>query len=207
MGEATPEAPSAELMVDFIISLDGYASAEGWPGWWGLEGPEYLAWLDQEGKEDRTYLLGANTYRLMSGMSEEAAAGGSALSEEEGASLTGLAAVPKVVFSSTLQGPLSWPNSELVNGDAVAAVKELKRTGTRPLSTLGSLRLCRSLLEAGLVDRFRLVVFPVITGRTGRERIYDGYPDIALELVESRTFDGRLQLLEYIPTVLDGPPE
>lgn len=207
MGEATPEAPSAELMVDFIISLDGYASAEGWPGWWGLEGPEYLAWLDQEGKEDRTYLLGANTYRLMSGMSEEAAAGGSAFSEEEGASLTGLAAVPKVVFSSTLQGPLSWPNSELVNGDAVAAVKELKRTGTRPLSTLGSLRLCRSLLGAGLVDRFRLVVFPVITGRTGRERIYDGYPDIALELVESRTFDGRLQLLEYIPTVLDGPPE
>ena len=207
MGEATPEAPSAELMVDFIISLDGYASAEGWPGWWGLEGPEYLAWLDQEGKEDRTYLLGANTYRLMSGMSEEAAAGGSAFSEEEGASLTGLAAVPKVVFSSTLQGPLSWPNSELINGDAVAAVKELKRTGTRPLSTLGSLRLCRSLLEAGLVDRFRLVVFPVITGRTGRERIYDGYPDIALKLVESRTFDGRLQLLEYIPTVLDGPPE
>ncbi|MFX1821367.1 dihydrofolate reductase family protein [Pseudarthrobacter sp. CC4] len=207
MGEATPEAPSAELMVDFIISLDGYASAEGWPGWWGLEGPEYLAWLDQEGKEDRTYLLGANTYRLMSGMSEEAVAGGSAFSEEEGASLTGLAAVPKVVFSSTLQGPLSWPNSELVNGDAVAAVKELKRTGTRPLSTLGSLRLCRSLLAAGLVDRFRLVVFPVITGRTGRERIYDGYPDIALKLVESRTFDGRLQLLEYIPTVLDGPPE
>lgn len=207
MGEATPEAPSAELMVDFIISLDGYASAEGWPGWWGLEGPEYLAWLDQEGKEDRTYLLGANTYRLMSGMSEEAAAGGSAFSEEEGASLTGLAAVPKVVFSSTLQGPLSWPNSELVNGDAVVAVKELKRTGTRPLSTLGSLRLCRSLLAACLVDRFRLVVFPVITGRTGRERIYDGYPDIALELVESRTFDGRLQLLEYIPTVLDGPPE
>jgi hypothetical protein len=32
-----------ELLVDFIISLDGYASAEGWPGYWGLEGPEYLA--------------------------------------------------------------------------------------------------------------------------------------------------------------------
>lgn len=207
MGEATSEVPSAELMVDLIISLDGYASAEGWPGWWGLEGPEYLAWLDQEGKKDRTYLLGANTYRLMSGMSEEAAAGGSAFSEEEGASLTGLAAVPKVVFSSTLRGPLSWPNSELVSGDAVAAVREMKRTGPRSLSTLGSLRLCRSLLAAGLVDRFRLVVFPVITGRTGRERIYDGYPDIALELVDSRTFDGRLQLLEYIPTVLDGPPE
>lgn len=206
MGAIPAEGQPAELLVDLIISLDGYASAEGWPGWWGLEGPEYLAWLEQEGKKGYTFLLGANTYRLMSGMSEEAAAGGSGFSEEEGASLTGLAAVPKVVFSSTLQGPLGWPNSELVSGDAAAAVKDLKRKATGPLSTLGSLRLCRSLLTAGLVDRFRLVVFPVITGRTGRERIYDGYPDVSLEMVDSRIFDGRLQLLEYIPTVLDAPP-
>jgi dihydrofolate reductase len=206
MGAIPAEGQPAELLVDLIISLDGYASAEGWPGWWGLEGPEYLAWLEQEGKKGYTFLLGANTYRLMSGMSEEAAAGGSGFSEEEGASLTGLAAVPKVVFSSTLQGPLGWPNSELVSGDAVAAVKNLKRKAAGPLSTLGSLSLCRSLLTAGLVDRFRLVVFPVITGRTGRERIYDGYPDVSLEMVDSRIFDGRLQLLEYIPTVLDAPP-
>ena len=206
MGVASEREPSpVELMVDLIISLDGCASAEGWPGWWGLEGPEYLAWLEQEGHKECTYLLGANTYRLMSGMSEEAATGGSGFSEEEGASLTGLAAVPKVVFSSTLQGPLPWPNSTLVSGDAVGAVKDMKRNGTGRLSTLGSLSLCRSLLNAGLVDRFRLVVFPVITGRTGRERIFDGYPDVALEMVDSRTFDGRLQLLDYIPTVLDGP--
>jgi dihydrofolate reductase len=194
-------------MVDLIISLDGYASAEGWPGWWGMEGPEYLAWLEREGEKDRTVLLGANTYRLMSSMSAEAASGGSGFSEDEGASLTGLAAVPKVVFSSTLKASLAWPNSELVAGDAAVAVTEMKRAGTGTLSTLGSLSLSRSLLAAGLVDRFRLVVFPVITGRTGKERIYDGYPDVALELVESRTFDGRLQLLEYVPTVLTGPPE
>jgi dihydrofolate reductase len=193
-------------MVDLIISLDGYASAEGWPGWWGLEGPEYLAWLQEEGEKDYTFLLGANTYRLMSGMSEEAAAGDPGFSENEGASLTGLAAVPKVVFSSTLEAPLTWPNSELVTGDAVEAVEEMKKARTGRLSTLGSLSLCRSLLAAGLVDRFRLVVFPVITGRTGRERIYDGYPDVALKMVDSRTFDGRLQLLEYVPTVLSGPP-
>jgi dihydrofolate reductase len=206
MGGTPAETPQASVMVDLIISLDGYASAEGWPGWWGLEGPEYLAWLDQEAERNYTFLLGANTYRLMSGMSDEAAAGGSGFSEEEGASLTGLAAVPKVVFSFTLQEPLTWPNSELVRGDAVEAVRTMKRSGDRPMSTLGSLSLCRSLLAAGLVDRFRLVVFPVITGRTGRERIYDGYPDVALQLVQSRTFDGRLQLLEYVPTVLDGPP-
>lgn len=205
MGGTNGETP-ATLMVDFIISLDGYASAEGWPGWWGLEGPEYLAWLEEEGKKNYTLLMGGTTYRLMSGMSEQAAEGAAGFSENEGASLTGLNAVPKVIFSSTLKAPLTWPNSELVAGDAVEAVAELKRTRTGLLSTLGSLSLCRSLLAAGLVDRLRLVVFPVITGRTGRERIYDGYPDIALEMVDSRTFDGRLQLLEYVPTVLNGPP-
>ena len=193
-------------MVDFIISLDGYASAEGWPGFWGLEGPEYLAWLEQEGEKGRTIIMGANTYRLMSSMSEEAAAGGAGFSAEESSSLTGLAAVPKLIFSSTLQTPLAWSNSKLVSGDAVEAVTQLKRTETGTLGTLGSLSLCRTLLTAGLVDRFRLVVFPVITGQTGRERIYDGYPDISLTMVDSRTFDGRLQLLEYVPTVLSGPP-
>src|SRR5204863_7480464 len=114
--------------------------------------------------------------------------------------------MPKVVFSSTLQAPLSWVNTALVAADAVGAVREMKRRDARDLHTLRSLRLCRSLLAAGLVDRFRVVVFPVITGVTRRDRIYDGYPDVALDLVASRTFDGRLQLLEYVPTVLTGPP-
>ena len=80
--------------------------------------------------------------------------------------------------------------------------------GERPpgLRTIGSLTLCRSLLGAGLVDRFRVVVFPVITGSTGRERIYDGYPDLGLDMVASRTFDGRIQLLEYVPTVSPVQP-
>jgi dihydrofolate reductase len=86
------------------------------------------------------------------------------------------------------------------------AVAAMKLDGTSPMRTLGSLTLCRSLLEGGLVDRFRVVVFPVMTGSTGRDRIYDGYPDVKLEMVASRTFDGRLQLLEYVPTVLIGPP-
>ena len=90
--------------------------------------------------------------------------------------------------------------------DAVEAVQEMKETETTPMRTIGSLTLCRSLLTAGLVDRFRVVVFPVITGKTGQERIYDGYPDVALDMISSRTFDGRIQLLEYVPTVLAGPP-
>jgi len=104
-----------------------------------------------------------------------------------------------------LTEPLSWPNTQLVTQDPVESVREMKDNGTS-MRTLGSLMLCRSLLKAGLVDRFRVVIFPVITGSTGRDRIYDGYPDVALDMVSSRTFDGRIQLLEYVPTVLSGPP-
>jgi dihydrofolate reductase len=185
------------LTVDFIISLDGYGAAEGWPGYWGMAGPEYLAWIGEDGRAEQVLLMGATTYRLMEGIAAQ-------MPDEPG--LAGLTATPKVVFSSTLAAPLSWDNSALVTGDAVAAVQDMKRRDPRPLRTIGSLSLCRSLLRAGLVDRFRVVVFPVITGATGRERIFDGYPDVRLDLVESRLFDGRLQLLEYVPTVLDGPP-
>ena len=197
-----------ELLVDFITSLDGYGAAEGWPGWWGLEGPEYLAWLGDQPENEYTILMGANTYRLMSGFAAaaEAPESGEALTDDEAAATTELARLPKVVFSSTLEPPFSMANTRLVSGDAVEAVAAMKQNGGSSMRTIGSLTLCRSLLAAGLVDRFRVVVFPVITGSTGRDRIYDGYPDVALEMVASRTFDGRLQLLEYVPTVLAGPP-
>jgi dihydrofolate reductase len=184
-----------ELLVDFITSLDGYAAAEGWPGWWGLEGPEYLAWLREQPEADYTILMGATTYRVMSRFAAEGEPGTDAL-----------AGMAKVVFSTTLSEPLSWANTQLVAGDAVEAVREMKTTGSKSMRTIGSLSLSRSLLNAGLVDRFRVVVFPVITGNGGRERIYDGYPEVALEMIGSRTFDGRIQLLEYVPTILAGPP-
>src|ERR671916_704334 len=159
-----------ELLVDFITSLDGYASAEGWPGFWGLQGPEYLAWLDEQ--PDVTFLMGANTYRLMSGF----AAG---------------------------ETP---PGTDEFTADEEEAVRAMKEDGSGLMSTLGSVSLCRSLLRAGLVDRFRVVMFPVITGATGAERIYDGYPDVALEMIDHRTFDGSIQLVEYRPSVLEHPP-
>jgi dihydrofolate reductase len=138
----------------------------------------------------------------MYGFAAQSEASESDLTADEDAATAELTNASKVVFSSTLQDPLSWANTLLVSGDAVEAVAAMKREGTSPMRTLGSLTLCRSLLEAGLVERFRVVVFPVITGSTGRERIYDGYPDVALDMVASRTFDGRIQLLEYAPTVL-----
>jgi dihydrofolate reductase len=164
-----------ELLVDFITSLDGYGAAEGWPGWWGLEGPEYLAWLGEQPEADHTVLMGAKTYRIMSGFAAEG---------EPGTEV--LAGLRKVVFSSTLKEPLAWANTRLINDDAVEAVRKMKDDeGASSLRTMGSLTLCRSLLSAGL---------------------YDGYPDVALDMINSRTFDGRIQLVEYIPEVLAGPP-
>lgn len=84
------------LMVDFIISLDGYAAADGWPGYWGLEGPEYLGWLEEQAEVEHKVLMGATTYRLMSGFADE-------MPGES--SLSALTAMPKVVFSSTLETP------------------------------------------------------------------------------------------------------
>lgn len=191
-----------QLLVDIILSVDGCAAAEGWPGWWGLQSPEYLAWLGEQ--PEHIQLMGATTYRLMADMARQAPT--LDISEEEKASFAHMAEVEKIVFSSSLEGPLSWPNTTLVRTDAVEAVRELKRTATKPLTTVGSIRLGHALLRAGVVDRFRIVLFPVITGRTGLERIWERYEDFRLELVEARTFEGGLQLLEYVPTPLDAPP-
>jgi dihydrofolate reductase len=191
----------SELIVDFITSLDGYASAEGWPGFWGVEAPEYLAWLEQRPDRGYTLLMGATTYRLMYGFTT----GSEASDEGTEDAMAELTRQPKAVFSSTLQAPLAWANSELVQADPVATVTARKQSGMN-MSTIGSLTLCRALLRAGLVDRFRVGIFPFITGETGRERIYDGYPDIALDMVSSQTFDGKIQLLEYAPRLLSGPP-
>ena len=124
-----------ELIVDFITSLDGYASAEGWPGWWGLEGPEYLRWLDE--RPEATLLMGANTYRLMLGFADgSTSAGIDEFSADEENTFGGLTGASKVVFSSTLEEPLSWANTTLVRADAVEAARAMKADGPGLLSTV-----------------------------------------------------------------------
>jgi dihydrofolate reductase len=179
------------LTIDLISSLDGFASAENWPGYWGFEGPEMFEFYEKDLAEDHMIVMGANTYRVMSGI----------VVQEEDPSFDRMAEIPKVVFSSTLKPPLSWANTRVIDTDAVDAIKVLKQ-GDVPIRTMGSLSLNRSLLNAGVVDRYRVVVFPVITGLNGRDPIYAGWPDVKLDMVQSRTLDGRLQLLEYVPTVL-----
>lgn len=185
----------AELMIDYITSLDGYGSAEGWPGLWGLGGPEYDEFLAEEARQPCMLLMGSRTYRLFAEFARTGAEDVSALDDRR-----------KVVFSRSLREPLELPNTTIADRDAVEVVRELKE-GDLPLRTLGSPSLCRTLLAAGLVDRYRVVVFPVVNGSTGADRIYDGWPDVLFQPTALRTFDGRLQLFEGVPTHLgDGPP-
>jgi len=179
------------LTIDLISSLDGFAAAEDWPGYWGKEGPEYLAWLEETLAEDHVLVMGANTYRDMSRI----------VTEIEDPTIARMAEIPKVVFSTTLQPPLTWANTQVIAEDAVTALRRMKQEQSAPLRTLGSISLNKTLLLEGLVDTLQLVVFPVVTGQTGLHPIYADWPDLDLELVTSRTFDGRLQLLTYLPTL------
>ena len=120
--------------MDFITSLDGYGAAEGWPGFWGLQGPEYLAWLGEQPERDYTIMMGASTYQLMSGFAAEA----ETLEADEAAAVDELARTPKVVFSSTLQPPLAWANTQLVGGDPVEAVAAMKPRSSRESSINGT---------------------------------------------------------------------
>jgi dihydrofolate reductase len=109
--------------------------------------------------------------------------------------------MPATVISTTLEGPLDRPDATVESGDAVDIVAQLKKESGVPLRSHGSLSMNRALMAAGLVDRLQVTLFPVITGRTGLEPIFADAADFDLELIESRTLDGRMQELTYRPTV------
>ena len=108
---------------------------------------------------------------------------------------------PATVISSTLREPLDWPDASVASGDAVDIVGRLKKESDVPLRSHGSLSLNRALMAAGLVDRVQVTIFPVITGRTGLNPVFEGAEDFDLELLESRTLDGRTQEVVYRPTL------
>jgi dihydrofolate reductase len=109
--------------------------------------------------------------------------------------------LPATVVSNTLQGPLDWPDATVVKGDAVDVVARLKEESDVPLRSHGSLSMNRALMAAGLVDRLQVTLFPVVTGRTGLDRIFEGAADFDLELLGHRTLDDRIQELVYRPTL------
>ena len=142
-------------------------------------------------------VFGANTYRAHAHM----LASGIEESELSDAWVTRMRNLPAIVVSSTLEEPLDWPDATVMSGDAVDVVARLKEESEVPLRSHGSLSLNRALMTAGLVDRVHMTLFPVITGQTGEDPIFQGGADFDLELIESRTLDGHTQELIYRPTL------
>jgi len=189
---------SATYTFDVFTSLDGFGSATGdWTGYWGKQGPELLDHRLGLYEQDQRMVFGAATYRAFARMLAESTEG----SDVRDPWVTRMRNLPATVVSSTLEGPLDWPDATLVSGDAVDVVARLKKESDVPLRSHGSLSMNRALLAAGLVDLVQVTIFPVITGRSGEEPIFQGAADFDLELVEQRTLDGRTQELTYRPTL------
>jgi dihydrofolate reductase len=184
---------------DVFSSLDGFGSVNGgnWGGYWGKQGPELLDHRLARYEESQRMVFGANTYRAFVQM----VADSTEQSDVHDPWVTRMRHLPATVVSSTLHGPLDWPDATVVDGDAVDVVARLKAESDVPLRSHGSLSMNRALMAAGLVDRVQVTLFPVITGQTGDEPIFRGATDFDLELIESRTLDGNIQELIYRPTL------
>jgi len=190
---------TATYTFDVFSSLDGFGSYSGgnWGGYWGKQGPELLERRLALYCEEQRMVFGANTYRAFAQM----LASSTEESEVRDPWVTQMRSRPTTVVSSTLQGPLDWPDVTVVSGDPVDIVARLKEESTVPLRSHGSLSMNRALMAAGLVDRVQVTIFPVITGQTGADPIFGGAADFDLELIESQTLDGHTQELIYRPTL------
>ena len=189
---------TATYTFDVFSSLDGYGAAGGdWTGYWGKQGPELLDHRLALYNEEQRMVFGANTYRAFVDM----VASSTEESDVRDPWVTRMLHLPITVVSTTLEGPLDWPDANVVSGDAVDVVARLKAESKLPLRSHGSLSMNRALMAAGLVDIVQVTLFPVITGRTGLDPIFQGGADFDLELIESRTLDGRIQEFLYRPTL------
>jgi dihydrofolate reductase len=88
---------------------------------------------------------------------------------------------------------------ELSGADAIEELRRRKQTGDVDLRTVGSLSLVQQLLNAGLVDRLRLMIFPLVIGETGERPLFEKVGDFELHLNEQTVLDDRIVLLDYRP--------
>ena len=184
---------------DVFCSLDGFGSFDGgdWGGYWGKQGPELLGHRLASFDAEQRMVLGATTFRQF----VEMLASSTAESDVRDPWVTRMRNMPATVVSSTLEGPLDWPDATVVSGDAVDIVARLKKDSQVPLRSHGSLSLNWALMAAGLVDRIQVTIFPVINARTGTAPVFSGADDFDLELIEHLTLDGGIQELVYRPTL------
>jgi dihydrofolate reductase len=176
-----------ELIADLFISLDGFASGVNEAAFFGYFGEELGKWINDHLAEPQELIMGRVTYTALANLSSVA-------TDDVSLRMTEL---PKLVFSSTLREPLAWENTQLVKGSLADEILTLKRKTGEPLRCIGSIRLVGSMIQLGLVDRLRLMIFPLILGTVGKEPIFAAYRRTSLKLIDTRVLDSRLILLEY----------
>ena len=179
-------------------TLDGYGSygpAGNWGGYWSKQGPQLLEYRAALFDTEQRMVFGATTFRENADILLRS---DDPNNQDEWNRRT--LKMPATVISSTLDDTLGWPNATIERGDGAEIVARLKAESDVPLRSQASLSLNWSLLAAGLVDRIEVTIFPVISGATGTSPILRGVGDFDLDLLETRTFDGRSQLLIYRPT-------
>jgi dihydrofolate reductase len=185
---------------DVFATLDGfgfYGEHGDWGGYWGKQGPQLLSHrLGLYGIEHRM-VFGAKTFREQAAMLGPNTPGAA----QPDRWVERMMSMPTIVVSSTLKGPFDWPDATVARGDAVEVVARLKEGSDVPLRSHGSLSINRAVMAAGLVDEVQLTIFPVISGRTGVDLVFEGAADFDLELLECRTLDGHTQGFTYRPSL------
>src|SRR5215217_1009233 len=178
-----------KLTVNMFISIDGVVQGPG-----GFEedrandfdrGGWLVPYVDQDFTEiteswfhkTDAFLLGRGTYEMMRSYWTQ-------VTDENNVAGVKLNSLPKYVASNTLTNP-DWKNTTVLSGDVLQKVRELKEKPGGELQVHGSAGLARTLTEAGLVDEFRLLVFPVVIGE-GKRLFNEGAPASGFTLVESR---------------------
>lgn len=191
----------SRIVVQAFVTLDGVVQAGGGPDEDREGGFEHGGWqegydlggivLEWESKTE-ALLLGRKTYEIFAG------SWGSI--PEMSASPIGAAlnSRPKFVVSTSLTAP-KWAGTTVLTGDVASAVEELKAQPDGELLVPGSGVLVRTLLADNLVDQLDLVIYPVVVGQ-GTRLFPDAGPDIALDLVESRSTPSGVTIQTYRPT-------
>src|SRR5918999_4705866 len=180
-----------KVIVDEWMSLDGVVQAPGAPdedttggfkhGGWHLPYFDDLSqgWVVQNLTGAGGFLLGRRTYESLAAYWPNA-------SEEEQVVAEPLNTKPKYVASTTLNEPLEWQNSTLLQGDVADAVAELKQQDGGNIVVLGSGEFVQTLVDNDLVDEFGLMIHPILLG-SGKRLFREGRLKRPLRLIRSTT--------------------
>jgi dihydrofolate reductase len=195
-----------DVIVSEFMTLDGVVQAPAYPdedtsggfahgGWHtGYLDEVAMRWVVENVSSAGGFLLGRGTYDMFAGHWPKAG-------DEEQALAQPLNTKPKYVASRRLTEPLEWQNSSLLSGDAVDAVRALKGEDGGDLVVLGSPKLVQALMQAGLVDQFRLMIDPVLVG--GGKRLFGEDGALRpLRLVESQISSTGAVLATYAPAAV-----